>query len=248
MRKLFLLSFLLVSGMVFAQEPKAGSGNYIIRVYGNGNGANAGTYNKQGKMPPKWLKNKVSAAQYDTLVILNMLADVDYTGFKGCGKGQSCIAAEMATVQKAINAFMESPSEGGKRHYGNSGYIKKGIKPCKQQVVKNGYQADYVVYSSVDGYDAHFILSALFIKDKKKGSYTASTPRVAAYSLGGYSLDAVAKLSAADQTDPVTTMTIDANGESADYTLNGELKFEDPLGNKHKEHVNLTFRLLLPRL
>ena len=37
----------------------------------------------KGKMPPRWLLNKVTPAQYDTLVALNRLCTVDYSMLKG---------------------------------------------------------------------------------------------------------------------------------------------------------------------
>lgn len=62
----------------------------------------------KGKMPPRWLLNKVTPAQYDTLVALNRLCTVDYSMLKGYKVTPQMVEKVMGQARKYIREAMDS--------------------------------------------------------------------------------------------------------------------------------------------
>ena len=61
----------------------------------------------KGKMPPRWLLNKVTPAQYDTLVALNRLCTVDYSMLKGYKVTPQMVEKVMGQARKYIREAMD---------------------------------------------------------------------------------------------------------------------------------------------
>lgn len=74
MKKLFLLLF-AVASMVMAEGAAAQNRAKLVNCTVSVNIPKC-------QMPPHWLLNKVTPAQYDTLVVLNRLCTVDYSLLK----------------------------------------------------------------------------------------------------------------------------------------------------------------------
>lgn len=236
----------ILGSMIYAQaQNNAVNTKLNVITYGSGSGTMSGNYNPKGTLPPQWLKNKVSAAQYNSLSILNMLADVDYTAFKGIGKCEKSIKNAMGFVNKAILQFVNDTPDNSNHHFSSAQLNAEDAKPLKETAIKNGKQLQYIFYSSIDGYDAHVLLSATAVKDKKQNSYTAQDLRIEGYSLSGLPVTIKLNLINCETFQPANTIEIGKDGRSGQYRLEGTIEFDDPLGNHHTEHMNLSRCLTL---
>ena len=133
---------------------------------GHGGTVTADRYNLRGNMPPTWLHNKVTPEQYDTLAMLNMIASVNYDLLKGYN----------TQVPNAIDRFMNDTAFNKRTDnvFKATAYSLTPKLISWQNLSKTTAEARYLLYSSIDGYDAHVVLTATLHKDKKTGSYTSS--------------------------------------------------------------------------
>ncbi len=216
---------------------------------GHGGNVTADRYNLRGNMPPAWLRNKVTTEQYDTLTMLNMIASVNYDLFKGYNTDKRDIDTIMAQVPKAIDRFMNDTAF-NKRTDNIFRAAVYSLTPkliSWQNVSKTTAEARYLLYSSMDGYDAHVVLTGTLHKDKKTGSYTSSQYKIEGYSMGGAKVDC--HLTVIDlrtrASDECKQITIGKGKAASSITITGSIDFTDPLGNKHHEPIdrNLLFEL-----
>lgn len=197
-------------------------------------------YNKKGQMPPCWLKNKVSKEQYDTLVALNMLADVDYGALKGYNISDRDVASFMTQAKKAMDFFMKNTGgKGAKQFSSESASTFDGV-PYSKTVGKKQTEAKYLVYSSIDGYDAHVLITLPLVKNKTTKGYTASGISFEGYSLSGVPITVDVRLQDFKERKEITSIEIPRDGTSDQYLLFGTIEFTDPLGCHHKERVKRT--------
>ena len=216
---------------------------------GHGGTVTADRYNLRGNMPPAWLRNKVTTEQYDTLTMLNMIASVNYDLLKGYNTDKRDIDAIMAQVPKAIDRFMNDTAFNKRTDniFRAAVYSQKPKLISWQNVSKTTAEARYLLYSSMDGYDAHVVLTATLHKDKKTDSYTSSQYKVEGYSMGGAKVDC--QLTVIDlrtrASDECKQITIGKGKAASSITITGSIDFTDPLGNKHHEPIdrNLLFEL-----
>ena len=194
----------------------------------------------KGELPPVWLKNKVMPEQYDTLAMLNMVASVNYDMFKGYNITPVYIRNAMTAVERALERFMRSKDKTPKTF--TIGSMQGGnIQPLPGRC--KGKDSQFLLYSSIDGYDAHVVLTATRYKDKKTGGYNADTYRMEGLSLGGAIVTCDLELCDSKRGEEVKCVKISTDGLSGEYSLVGTITFVDPLGCKHKEYVNRQFRL-----
>lgn len=246
MRKVVLLLMLALPLAVFGQVFVGGNGGQ--KAHGHWTNVSLGVssektpigYNKKGQMPPCWLKNKVSKEQYDTLTALNMLADVDYGALKGYNVSNSDVESFMTQAKKAIYAFTES-SDGKyvKQFTSESSSTFDGV-PYSRAVGKKQTEAKYLAYSSIDGYDAHVLITLSLVKNKTTKGYTASGISYEGYSLSGVPVTVDVRLQDFKERKEITSIDIPKDGISEQYSLFGTIEFTDPLGCHHKERVKRT--------
>lgn len=250
MRQILFLMLLLSANFSYAQTQQTAAkpllqGKFLFS--GKGNSVPKGDYNPKGELPPAWLKNKVSEAQYDSLAALNKLCMVDYSAFKGVNISATDIADIMTKVKSMLNNKNTLSTSDGEIAYFGLSSVSKTLKPW-QKVIKeeDKTKAQYIAYSSIDGYDAHILITYQYTNDKTTGQ-SRSNVGVFAYSLSGNTvklensgLDFLGNKSAKE-------IVFDANGLSNPVALHGTLVFDDPLGYHHSENVNVTFCLMMPK-
>lgn len=206
--------------------------------------------NAKGQLPPAWVKNKVTPEQYDTLAMLNMMAIVGYNPLKGYITSSAEVRSYMAAAGKALRRFM-ADEEGVKLrifefYMGNVPIVS----PIRWKATRQAIEAQYVLYSSKDGYDAHVLLTITLHRDNKTKNYVVDSYQLSGYSLGGAKVEAQLELS-------VASISIEKKGEgsvvgsnpmSADYLVSGLISFTDPLGCKHQEQVGQNLKLAFSSL
>ena len=198
-------------------------------------------------MPPAWLHNKVTPEQYDTLALLNMIASVNYDLLKGYNTDKRDIDAVMAQVHKAIDRFTND-KDFNKRtdnFLSSSGYTLTQKIISWQERPKSTIEARCLLYSSIDGYDAHVVLTATLHKDKKTGTYTSSQYKVESYSLGGAKVECQVKLYDHPTNQECQQVTFGKGKTASKLLITGSITFTDPLGNKHREPINNNLTLEL---
>jgi len=216
---------------------------------GHGGTVTADRYNLRGNMPPTWLHNKVTPEQYDTLAMLNMIASVNYDLLKGYNTDKRDIDTIMAQVPKAIDRFMNDTAFNKRTDnvFKATAYSLTPKLISWQNLSKTTAEARYLLYSSIDGYDAHVVLTATLHKDKKTGSYTSSQYRIEGYSMGGAKVDCQLTVTdlRAHASDECKQISIGKGQTASSIIITGSIAFTDPLGNKHHEPIdrNLLFEL-----
>ena len=202
-------------------------------------------YSAKGQLPPEWVKNKVTPEQYDTLALLNMLATVDYSSLKGYAVAAGDVRLMMSAAGRAIHRFMADDKGSEVRMFSYCGVGEPRVAPMQQTAAKSVVAVRYVLYSSVDGYDAHVVLTAHLRRDAKTRCYTADSYELTGYSLGGATVAAQIELHSADTGEKVGQIVIGADGVSPRYSLTGQIAYTDPLGRKHQECIGETLMLSL---
>ena len=200
-------------------------------------------YNAKGQLPPAWVKNKVTPEQYDSLALLNMLATVDYSWLKGYDVTAGDVRQMMSAVRRAIHRFMADDKGTEVRIFSYSDGGETHVAPVQQTAAKSMVAVRYVLYSSVDGYDAHVVLTANLRRDAKNRCYTADSYELTGYSLGGATVAAQIELHSADTGEKVGQIVIGADDVSPRYSLMGRITYTDPLGRKHQECIGKTLIL-----
>lgn len=200
----------------------------------------------KGNMPPLWLQNKVTPAQFDTLVVLNRLCNVDYSAFKGYGLPASIVSLYMNSAKRWIQNVMKD-SVNVTPNVGWGLYETQILKPLKDNTVKGVRKVEYVIYSSVDGYDVHMLLMAEMKLNKRSGNYESVTFQIAPYTLARIPITIGKTELLEGESQKVSQIVIPKDSRSATYSLNGYVFFIDPLGDKHRENINSFFKLKLDK-
>lgn len=233
--------------MASANAQTAGKISLTFVSMGHSSSLTADRYNLRGNMPPAWLHNKVTAEQYDTLALLNMIASVNYDLLKGHNTDKYTVDAVMQQVHKAIDRFTND-TDFNKRtdnFLSGSGYTLTPKIISWQERPKSTVEVRCLLYSSIDGYDAHVVLTATLHKDKKTGAYTSSRYKVEGYSMGGAKVDCQAKLYDHPTDQECQQVTFGKGKIASNLLIMGNITFTDPLGNKHQEQINNNLTLEL---
>lgn len=237
MRKLLFLLLLTLSSPCLAQQSAAVLPRLSL--------SRASRATPKGSLPPDWVKNFVTPAQYDTLVILNRLMDVDYTALKGNRFGKRFINNGVAHAGRVVRALIagEKMQVGMDKIF--NGICTNFYKPDMRLEVKDSLITFTTIYKSIDGYDTFVNLNAHFKKDKKTGKYSAPS-----YELEGHcgwhedtSIDLKVYEVTKDGEKEITSIETDEKGKTPMLVLFGTMEFTDPLGYKHKEDVDAFFQL-----
>lgn len=232
-RILAMSVLLFVAGMV--------SGQNIMEVYA--------PHSKRGDLPPEWLKNKVTPAQYDSLAVFSKYFSVDYDYFK-----------RRDLSRKDIDAFMRRTGQ----LLSDKDFLDKTVNcrkdTCKYDMVarpemispytcsKGGNcpedEVKYIIYSEIDGYDAHVMLTAR-MRRTTEGVVTMSDVQVVPFSVSGLkvSLKAMTVRDSKNPAGMIRDVSFDAEGLSPVYMVVGLLTVEDAMGFVHTKLVNKTIRL-----
>ncbi len=198
----------------------------------------------KGKLPPRWLLNKVTPSQYDTLTILNRLCDVDYSMLKGYDVTPSDVAQVMTQARENINKALNN-NNGITPRVGWKKALMITVSPWRDKVEKGQRKVEYMIYSSVDGYDVHLLLRATFKRDRQTGGYRSVAYDVVPYSVQGIPVKIGQTRVSTNGIDTVECLDIAKGGKSSCYVVNTAVNFTDPLGNKHFEQVDMSLWLTL---
>lgn len=235
MKKLFVLIF-AVTSMVVAKDAVAQNRAKLVNC-------TVSVKDPKCQMPPHWLLNKVTPAQYDTLVVLNRLCTVDYSMLKGYNVTSADVAQVMKTAREYINKALAN-TNGVTPNVGWKVTSIKQLRPWCDKIEKNVRKVEYMVYSSIDGYDVHLLLRTTLLRDRKTGGYRSVAYQLVPYSVQNIPVTVDAP-SVCFKGKPVTNLEIGKDGKSASYTINATVIFTDPLGEKHQELVSTTVTLEL---
>lgn len=104
----------------------------------------------------------------------------------------------------------------------------------------------YILYSDIDGYDAHVMVEVKLSKDDK-GNTQFVVSRLLPYSVSGLRVENRATLRRSDGVAmrEVSSGTFDAGGCTPVYFLQGFFNFDDAKGYKHMCSLNHQFFLKL---
>ena len=237
MKKLFLtlIALVMATGMALADDRQ--DQGYFINAKNTGSGVS-----QKGCLPPRWLLNKVTPAQYDTLVALNRLCNVDYSMLKGYHVTAKDVPHLMEQARKMLARALENPN-GSTAAVGWTVIIMKRAKPVADVTEKGVRRLTYIIYSSVDGYDAHLQLRGTVRKDRKSGKLYLVDYEVTPYSVQGIPAKADGVTIKGNGNVNMDELLINEDVKTIGYALNGTLSFTDPLGDVHKEQVNASVSL-----
>lgn len=200
----------------------------------------------KGKMPPRWLLNRVTPAQYDTLVVLNKLCSVDYSMLKGYNVTPSDIAKVMKQANEYIRKALDN-NDGVIPHVGWKTAQIITVNPWSNKVDKGLKKVEYMIYSSIDGYDVHLLLRTTLQRNRQTGGYHSVAYEVIPYSIQGIPIKVSRTCVSKDGSNPVDNLEIGKDGKSPCYIVDTTINFTDPLGNKHFEKINISLWLTLNR-
>lgn len=200
----------------------------------------------KGKMPPRWLLNKVTPAQYDTLVALNRLCTVDYSMLKGYKVTPQMVEKVMGQARKYIREAMDR-HDGVVPRVGWTALVTKTLTTWSDKTEKGTRTVEYLVGSSADGYDVHLLLRATLQRDRQTGGYRSVAYELVPYSVQGMPVEVKSPRVYAGGTAPVAQLEWGKDGKSPYYAVNATLDFTDPLGAKHREQINVSVALCLGR-
>lgn len=235
MRKLFVIILLAMAGTALAddvQRPCATTAGQCVLT----------SKVPQGSMPPRWLLNKVTPAQYDTLVALNRLCHVDYSMLKSYDVTPEMVSRIMGQAREELRKAIDK-TDGT---VSGTGWIVariKTIKPWRETVEKGVRKVEYLVYSSVDGYDVHLLLRASLQRDRRTGVYRSVSYELVPYSIQGIPVKIERAEVSKVGSGAVSCLEIGSDGKSTSYAISAALEYTDPLGNKHIELVSTSVHL-----
>lgn len=149
----------------------------------------------------------------------------------------------MKTAREYINKVLAN-NNGVTPNVGWKVTAIKQLRPWCDKTEKNVRKVEYMVYSSIDGYDVHLLLRATLQRDRKTGTYSSIAYQLVPYSVQGIPVtvdNAVLSLSGKS----VANLEIGKDGKSGSYIVNAKVNFTDPLGEKHQELVSTTVILKL---
>lgn len=201
----------------------------------------------KGEKPPTWLKNKVSEAQYDSIAELAKYYGMNYTCFKCRNLTPKDIRSYMNSVKSKLEnkeGLKDAAAKG--ITYGGPTEPPVKIKPMCLSKSDDGALIDgkFVIYSEIDGFDAHVVINAKFGRMLATEKYYSDKFSVEGFSLS--SLPVSIRLSQLRQTfnnQKVDKLELSKDGTSPLYTIFGTLEYEDAMGNKHFEPFIRQFSL-----
>ena len=227
---------LVVSCLAFSQN--------IIKDYA--------PHTKRGELPPAWLRNKVTESQYDSLATLSKHYAVNYNYFKRRNLTKEDIQRYVGRTKVMLSdKQLRTLKEQGKDTCTFDVYSATvAVHPFALPSTETGTANDvkFIVYSEIDGYDAHVMLEAKQSKTAD-GKTVFSEMRLIPYSLSGLKTELVGTtLHCLESTaNEVRQCTLNKAGESPTYRVLGLLKVEDAMGYIHTELINKDFFLKLDK-
>lgn len=201
---------------------------------------------KQGEMPPAWLKNKLTQAQYDSLVPLSKYYAVSYNHFKQRNLSRQQIQRYVMIMAKALDAKSLKNLE--QKTDTTMFTIVPGtvaVHPLALATADSTADARYIVFSDMDGYDAHVMLEVKKLRTKADGT-TLLGMKLIPYSLSGLKVELVEmKLQSTVKSASEKGVRIESDSKnlSSPYDVFGLLRFEDGMGYVHTVLVNQRFYL-----
>ena len=148
-------------------------------------------HTKRGELPPAWIKNKVTDAQYDSLAMLSKYYWVNYDYFKQRNLTKERISTYVSGIKrllseenlKQIKQLKDAPN------YYDSYPETAFLKPFMVLPNADGSkQMKYIVYSEIDGYDAH-VMVEVRVNKNKNGNIVFSNFRLIPYSVSGLKVE-----------------------------------------------------------
>lgn len=201
-----------------------------------------------GETPPTWLKNKVNEAQYDSLVQMSKRFGMNYNYLKKRNLSPIEVRKYMDGAKRMLSHEKETKKRIGMDTitWGGLSDNPVTIKPLSITKSHEGgvIDAKFVLYSEIDGYDAHVLLTAKFhYWDAGHGMYHTDSFSIEGYSLSSLPVKVEYRLE--DQPDhrDVKTISLTKEGYSPVYDITGTLSYEDAMGNKHREQFARQFNL-----
>ncbi len=209
-------------------------------------------HTKRGELPPVWLKNKVTEAQYDSLARLSKYYAVNYDYFKLRNLTKDDIRfyvkrTEAVLNEKSLKELAMHPND--TCCYDRYRYPVP-VKPFKTVVEADGSRTvRYIVYSEIDGYDAHVALDVK-ISTTENGNLVFKDIKLLPYSLSGLKVKFEGNIRYLSAPKKgmffVEQGEFDKEGKTPDYRIGGLLKVEDAMGYMHTElvekHIFLTLK------
>lgn len=224
------------------------SAQYTIRIDPN-------QQDTRGALPPVWLKNKLTDGQYDSLALLAKHYTVDYSFFKQRNLDEKRIQKYFTRVGKILKdrGRLAKADANPYSTYGSSGGQLETLKPVTvyfDRVVSTSKvmlprEAMFVLYSSLDGYDAHVRLDAEFKRYSEPGVCYSSKLLLTPYSVSGLKVELAHQELLDANEKPVDQLYIGQDGKSPLYFLKGTLRFEDAMGNKFTDTIYKSFYLYI---
>ena len=216
----FLLLFALCGTGCFAQKP-----------------ANKAEWNYAERgVIPAWVKNQTSPEEYQLWEIMSKYYRIDYSNLKSRRMG----AEQKANLYKDLRNLCQRLESGEIKTQKNSRYSILHVKPDTLTAYNTEQlkciKKKLIVYTSVDGYDAHVELTALYEHNVQTGDI-----RLWHYSVQGISFSGL-------------DVKIPKQGEGLDFKLayypelkifkgfcGGSLLYTDPTGEEHYNPVSVNF-------
>lgn len=201
---------------------------------------------KRGEMPPAWLRNKLTQAQYDSVARLSKYYAVNYNHFKQRNLTQQDIQRYVKIMGRDLDAeTLKRLEPRTDTCMYNISLKAKVAHPFTPATVDNDDYIHYIVYSEIDGYDAHIMLEVKK-SQMESGNADVSQMRLAPYSLSGLKVELMymhIKSLAGNGLKPAAEPATDSTITTTPYQLSGAFCYEDAMGNVHKEFVDRVFFL-----
>lgn len=217
-------------------------GQNIIRKYA--------PHTKRGELPPAWIKNKVTDAQYDSLAMLSKYYWVNYDYFKQRDLTKERISIYVSGIKRLLSEenlkqIKQLPKDAPNYYDYYPGSVL--LKPFMVLPNADGSkQMKYIVYSEIDGYDAHVMVEARVNKNTN-GNIVFSKLKLVPYSVSGLKVE-IDNMDFKSESRPsyhiVYDGVYDTRSLMSEFKICGLLKFEDAMGYHHTELVQQSFYLL----
>lgn len=204
-------------------------------------------HTKVGQEPPLWLKNKVTPVQYDSLVAFSKFFAVNYNYFKQRNLTQKDIQVfvnRTGQLLKDKELLQQIRQKGGEACKYSMDLRPETLHPFAVSADKDGAGRKYIIYSEIDGYDAHAMLTA---KASADGSTSLSHLNIVPYSLSGLKVvlsNMHIHEAGSKSAESAQQIGFDDKGRSKVYEVSGLLKVEDAMGNVHTQLIDKTIRLM----
>lgn len=222
----------------------------VYAAYGQNLITDYAPHTEIGQQPPLWLKNKVTPSQYDSLATFSKYFSVNYDYFKQRNLTQSDIHAfvnRTGLLLKNKNLLKQIAQKGGDACKFSMAIKPESLHPFAVCGDKHdtGKSVQYIIYSEIDGYDAHVMLIAK--ETKVDGLAKLSELKMNPYSLSGLKVAlSNMRIHEAGSKSPenVQEIAFDGKGQSKVYEISGLLKVEDAMGNIHTQLIDKSIQLV----